>query len=512
MAILIRNTRFSNPAERRRQRGSALLSVVLFSSVFLVVAVTTASFVLHQSRLASRSFAYQQALQVSEAGAEVALVELNKPSDRFTTGWTDASDAMGSYKYKTTQITDHSNATVGTAYIKVRSFDGAAPQIDSEGEVASRSEPKQVRAIRVCTKGTGSSGGSPGGSGGTDTGAAMFGPWALYVTNALTFNSNDVIDGYNSSLGAYGCLLTDGTYNKLKPTTVAVRGNTTFNSRVNIYGAFQCGGALTFNTNCNITGDVVACGNVSFNSNDYVGGSLTYPTTCTLTNGSRATIVGGVIRTSNSTRPTLPPAFPDSIMTAAQASNDNDSVRYISGGNTTYPFRNGVIDFTANSNGTIEFPGDTELGHNATYYIRSITLNSNVHLKCPSGRVKLFMPSGAGIIVNSNCSINDVAGARIPADFWCFTKGNITVNSNTNIYAAFYSSYANTFMTMNSNNQFYGVIVCNALTFNSNAQLHMDKAVLNYVPPIPGGGGGEGGGETSSGAIPVAWAEMKRTR
>jgi Tfp pilus assembly protein PilX len=219
-----RNTR-SAPSPRRteRERGSALITVLVLAAAIAVIAGHLFVRGLQEQRLATRSYYLSVALNLAEAGIEEAMWAANNGWIDATRGWADAGDGTTA---KVRSTTSGLALAQGAGEIRVRIDNPTSntPSVTALGLVRLPNQSPVVKQLRVAlTRRT---------------------TWAnaIVAKGSVTFNGNRVsIDAYDSAVGAW-----HATTNRLDQATVATNSATNAGLSVNnadIYGSVATGGA-----------------------------------------------------------------------------------------------------------------------------------------------------------------------------------------------------------------------------------------------------------------------------
>lgn len=163
------------------RRGSALVNVLIFSSIMLLIAGASVTSVTNQTRSTGRSLSYKQSIALAEAGAEVALAQLNVEGNTWS-GWT----SQGSSRVLANQtLTDAGGKAVGTYSVTVIDADSANPLIDSVGSAQIGSNGPVQRKIRIPLLG--------------NTTPSPFGEYGIYSSGDIDFGNNNFIHGISAA-------------------------------------------------------------------------------------------------------------------------------------------------------------------------------------------------------------------------------------------------------------------------------------------------------------------------
>ncbi len=218
-----RNTR-SAPSPRRieRQRGSALITVLLLAAVVAVIASHLFVRGLQEQRLATRSYYQSVALNLAEAGIEEAMWALNNGWVDGTRGWADAGDGTGAMVRSVTSGLSLSQGS-GEIHLRIDSPATNTPVIVALGRVLLPGQSPVIKQLRVA--------------------AQRRTTWAnaIVAKGTVTFNGSRVgIDAYDSSVGPW-----NATTNRLDRATVATNHTSNGGLSINnadVFGAVATGG------------------------------------------------------------------------------------------------------------------------------------------------------------------------------------------------------------------------------------------------------------------------------
>jgi hypothetical protein len=218
-----RNTRSApNPRRTERQRGSALIAVLVISAAVATIAAHLFVRGLQEQRLATRSFYQSVALNLAEAGLEEAMWAINNSWVDTTRGWALASDGSGA-RTRTTLNLSLSQGT-GEIYVRIDAPGSNSPSITALGLVRLPRQGTIIKQLRVPL--------------------TRRAPWSNAVVSkgSITFNGNNVtVDAYDSSVGPW-----NATTNRLDRANVATNTANNAGLSVNnadIYGSVATGGS-----------------------------------------------------------------------------------------------------------------------------------------------------------------------------------------------------------------------------------------------------------------------------
>lgn len=396
-------------------RGSALLIAVILSGVILLIAASSASLITLQNRNAGRSTSYQMALSTAEAGAEVAMNELNKTSNQWA-GWSGNHTA---YSKTLEPLVDNLGREIGRYSVTVTNAGTATPSIDSVGIVPVGGSFNQVRRIRIQTSGV------PGTT-------SPFGAWGLFSVGGIEVNSNVLMDSYSSDKGAYHTLLNRTSTAKVGASGKLPNSNTSVNlaSNINLLGSVQAAFGITQSSNISILG-------------------LLLPNSV----------------------PTAPPTYPETEHAAAITSNNNAKAQILDKGKLVKTGISG--DVILDSQKTLVLPAGTYFLNSLT-----LKSNVNLVTQ-GAVKVFLEKGSSTqnALLLESNVTVNaNIAPGKTYADpknLQFFIKsGLVDAKSNVDIYAGIYAP--NSITTLESNVKYYGALVGQHLYLKSNVDIHAD--------------------------------------
>lgn len=246
-----------------KRRGSALIMVMVCMGLMFVIAISSYYSVLQQSRYATRSLHYQQALALAEAGVEIALAELNNNENARWVGWSGS----GSNKTLKQSLTSRTGEKIGEFDVTVTNPTESSYIINSKGIVDSITGPQLVRNVKVRAIAT-----VDGGSVDPEIPSlSWFGQYGLYTRESFTNNANNTWDhfnAYNSAEGPYN--KNDSKYDS--KLAVGVAGNAQFHQSAKINGSLTVAGNITGDYN-NIKKDITK----TIKGGVFPGESITVP-------------------------------------------------------------------------------------------------------------------------------------------------------------------------------------------------------------------------------------------
>lgn len=171
------NTHTTRLDARSRERGSALLTAIIFTFAVAVMALSYLGLATSEYKSALRSYLWTSSLNMAESGVEYAVNQM----------MTDSAPNQSTWTYTDANVyTDGGNT--GGYRVVVLNATSSTPTIYSEGIVTGHPSGDIVKQVMVNM----SSGFQPFAQG-------------FAAKNGITFSGNNVVlDSYNSDYGAYG--------------------------------------------------------------------------------------------------------------------------------------------------------------------------------------------------------------------------------------------------------------------------------------------------------------------
>ncbi len=227
-----RMDRFLSMRGRRKGRkGSVLVVALLFATVLSILGVAYLGLIASEAKITPRSFSSANALNVAEAGAEIALWELKYSGADFTSneGWSGTTS-----KTKTSSIQVADGTAIGEYSVTVTDI-STTPKIEATGYAPDSTQPEGARKVRVVVR--------------KDTSPFDY---ALFSGGSLTMSGNGKANSYDSTVTT-------------SPTTFNSNGNIGSNSSISLSGNSGVYGNATPGPESSVT----------IGSNAYVTGSTT---------------------------------------------------------------------------------------------------------------------------------------------------------------------------------------------------------------------------------------------
>jgi len=229
---------------RADRKGFVLASVVALSVVFIIIVIPMIGWSVNELFLTAHSFMSLRALNIADAGADLAVWDIVHNNAQFT-GWSGTNP-------KTTTIysfTDSNGAAVGDIVVSALNTASNQYLVTSTGYVPSIADTKAKKIVKV---------------------KAFPRPLfnnAIFGYSSVALSGNVVVDSYNSNSGPYS-IATAGTNGD-----VGTNGNLTLVDNVMVKGDLFLGSGGT------VSGNIPAhyTGETSYFGNDVEQTSVTLP-------------------------------------------------------------------------------------------------------------------------------------------------------------------------------------------------------------------------------------------
>lgn len=413
--------------DRKRVRGSAVITVLVLAAVTAVIASGFLFRSAQEAKLATRSFFQSAALNLAEAGIEEGLHAANSGALTTANGWTLISGSTTKY-YKT--ITSGFNFTqaAGSIYVRVDNTDPFAPIIVAAGRITITNQPSILKQLRVV--------------------GAKRRLWAngIVAKNTLTFSGNADIDSYDSNVGVYNSATNRSDLATVATTSTAI-DPVVVGSSATIYGYVSTGGGdPVVGTGGRIYGVTTPSGtnvDTSRIRHDFVANlpDVTAPT------GS-ATSVGAV-----SHNLTLP--------------RGGDSP----GANGRYLYTASSIEMT--SNDTVKITGPVDLIVTGNISITGTaglviggtgSTNPSLNIYCP-GSIEL---GGTAALNATNKPATLTVWGTAPSG----TSQTVTISGNSDFLGTLYAP--NAAINLTGSGATYGALIGNTVTVAGSGDFHYD--------------------------------------
>ncbi|MCK4647015.1 MAG: hypothetical protein KAU46_12245 [Candidatus Aminicenantes bacterium] len=332
----------------------------------------------------------------------------------------DISSWSGSSSLRTKNISSFQASggdIIGDIQISVEDSLGDNPVVEATGSVSYFGSLTVTRTVRVGLE------------------REFYQPWdhGTFGGSSIIMDSNVVMDSYDSTLGEYGVDGNVGSEGNLGT-------NATGYDSISLNGSTQINGSAY----CGPEGD---------------------PSTAIQTHGS-SSITGGQQASSKQKRmPSVPP--PEGLPSGGDY--------FLGGSDTDTISQSGEYsNFYLDSNATVTITGDVTF-----YIIGDFFMGSNSTFVIESGSSVTIYLDGS-FFMDSNTNLNN--SSKDPTKLLIFGTDNFigtqTINSNAEFYGAIYAPNAD--ITIDSNCHFYGSVSANRIEYNSNVQIHYDKALTQF--------------------------------
>jgi len=491
------NLTTSKLAMEHRKRGSAFLAVVIFGIILTLCAVFAFRSTIYQRTMAERSQDYMAALAVAEAGAELAMAELNKPSSSTPapfSSWAGTAD-----KTRTELIRDNNNNVIGETAVQVSAVASGLPKVVATGYIPDKANARLSRTVQLSAK--------------AETVPAPFGQYGMFSYQNISINGGTTIESYDSSKwdGYWPASLGNNA-------GVAAMGDISFNGNGYVHGNLQAGKNLNINGHLSVTGSKVsqtkptappAMPRPDF-STEKPSSDNNNKIDLRDKNGNRITVAGqGSVTTNGSYDITFP--APGTYVINQLDLNGSGAIKVTGTGDVTIYIKNNL-----NANGGIGV--NVTNGANVRIIANDINFNgkqgfnftgkSNVDFVCKSinfnGSTQLGMPDNKAAIkffIDNNLNFNGATTQNygiyaLPSNLQLFVGQNVNYNGSMNFVGCIYAPNAN--VNINGGSTFRGALVAGNIGFNGASQIYLDDTVTQ-----PTGG---------SGAYVTSWLEKAPVR
>lgn len=380
------------------RKGSVLISALLITSISLLLLIPYMLGVMADFKLTSVVNNSIVALDLAEAGAERALWEIayNSKIADFTVPVTSLQSSTGENlgEYDATVDFPDSNNAI----------------IKSNGYVPNKASFKTKKTVIV-----------------TYSISRAFGQ-AVAGLDGITMSGQAFTDSYDSSLGLYGALLSDGELN------------------ISENGDIASNGAITLGSNTYINGDANPGDGYPFSGTPPVSGSY------------------GTLQVPLTVDPIV---LPDNISTV----NDNGNITITDGEETTSYTDGPAISLTNDE--VLNLPA-------GTYYFTSITMSgqSSINVTGPS---IVYIDGDGGGVIDVNITGQGIFNNGTPGDLIIYYTGSsIMLAGQASFSGAIYAPSAT--ITMSGQSDIYGSIVCGSAVNSGQASIHYDEALADVQP------------------------------
>ncbi len=402
------------------QRGSVLLIASLCVVVLTLAVGTYLEAVRSDYRATTEQLAWNQALDLAEAGVDIAI---SHAQAQDWAGWTqdNGNDRITPSPNPLT-LRHSNNKVIGTVAISCQGFinNVANPVIQATGAVTVQPGGNVVRrTVRlILRKGSGGSG-------------------VLNAKHDITFNGDNVmLDSYNSQLGSYA--------SQVPPGGTHAKANATVNTLASDSHAFMDGNSDVWGNANTAPGGVVTIG-----PNGFVSGTITH-----ILDGSLADV-------------TVPAGFP-----AAQSlSSFEVGGNYVLTGsnNPNAPTYIHLSSLSLSGNNTLTISGYVRVLIDGSY---SISGNGGTILSTNSA-AEVYVGGSASI--SGNGIVNNTGNPHNLSLFGLNTSTSFSVSGNGQWSGIIYAPHAA--LAFSGNEIGYGSLGADTITFSGNTQLHYDETL-----------------------------------
>lgn len=457
-----------------RERGSALLIAVVLTAIMAVAALFAYQSTTFQNRTAERSIDYFQALNIAEAGAELAMVELNRPATSNPAAWIGWSGTTE--KSITSAIKDDNDKTVGETKVTVSDLSSNKPVITATGFIPNVKDATVKRTVQIVGK--------------NDTIPSPFGGFGIFGFSSVSFSGNANVNSYNAATGA----------ENTGHANIGSLGNITFTGgQTQIYGNVEALG--TISNKGTVTGQKNA-GRRPTTPPEIPFPNFTIPSYSKDNNSKISGITppaaGAVLNVPANGTATL--QAPGTYYLSSVSLGNNGKIKIAGEGEvsiiatSSFNMNGSPLEIDAKAKVTIQSQnvdvGDLKLGNNAalTVIAKSASLSRNMDLG--NGSLKYYIEGG--LTVNGSSGINSNGK---PSQLQIFAKGtNITFNGSSTFAGGIYAPNAD--LTLNGSPKMWkGALIANNITIHGTSQFVIEEGITS-----PQGG---------DGVYANAWVEVK---
>lgn len=479
------------------RRGSALLAVVIFGIILTVCAVFAYRSTIFQRLMAERSQDYMAALAVAEAGAELAMAELNKPTSATPApfgSWTGTGD-----KTYSEAVRDKSNNRIGETVVKVSALESGLPKIIATGYVPNKNQARVMRTVQLSAK--------------ADTVPAPFGQYGIFSYKNISINGGGTFQSYNSS--EWGGYWPASLGHK---AGVAAVNDITMNGGGYVHGNVQAGGNLVINGNLDVTGEKIsktkptappAIPKPSF-STEIPATDNNANIDLRDTNGVRERVHRGSSVTTNGNYDLTFPA-PGNYVINQMDLNGSGAIKITGTGDVNIFVKNNInangVSGISVSDGAnvrlmadhLNFNGSQAFNFNGKskvdFVVNGVTFNGTSQLKIPGNQ------SAVRFYIDKNLNFNGAATHNndiyaLPSNLQLFVGKSLNFNGSMNFVGCIYAPNAN--LNFNGACVYRGALVAGNIGFNGATNFYLDETVTK-----PTGG---------SGAYVTSWLEKSPLR
>lgn len=418
----------------RGNKGFALTTTLLATSVLLILAIPYISRVGGEYRLMTKMHDSTVALNVAEAGIERAIWEIAHNSSTFN-GWahTGTSSTPQTWTINNSQFKDSSNNIVGYYDSSVSLPAGSKTYtVAVTAYVPNKTKIEGQKKVTVTYYSQGLFNFS------NAIAANGLDPSGNPITGSIKMDGNKVyVDSYDSRVGPYN----DPTQVDTKLSNIVTNGD------------IQLSAAIAH-----------------INGNAYYGGKI---------NGGAKKSITGIV---DKLQAPMVLDFPQEDLNMAKTVNNNSSIQLVDRGSNDedYAPLDGNNNLSVQNNAVIKLPG-------GTYYFKSISMSSGTNTIQVGGKVTVYTD---GMITTSGvANVNTVAvpGESYPLPvnliiYSSYSSGGIDIDLR-DVYYFYGAIYAPSSVVGLSGNIdqgcFNGAIVCKTIRLLDDASIHYDIALGN---------------------------------
>ena len=420
-------------------RGSVLLGTLIVATLVAILCGSYVYLISTELRASYRTFQYNAATNIAEAGVEEAMWALANSDIKAASGWTlSGADAYRVFNGSTSRL-ELGGSFTGELRVRVDGYAGSAPVITAEGRIHHPRMSSFAKQVRVKT---------------TVGGSIHKG---FMVRDGIVINNKPRIDSYNSALGPYNSTTNRGD----KGMLVALNGSINLNDS-QIWGKVGVGASSITAVNSPMNGGWLR--------NSSTIGTPTFDTTAVTTG----------IQMTWPARPTAPVQSTTGGSTLTVAANATTQLGTTGATTPAYYY------YSANG-GTLNMSGTTSLhikGPTVLVIQRGLQMSQNAKITFDadsSASLQIFVSENVN--VSGANVLNDQPQASRLTIYGAGSDGqNIALSGTTKFTGVFYGPTWN--VNVNSAVEWNGGVLAAYANLSSSLAFHFDEALA------AGGSGG----------------------
>lgn len=420
-------------------RGSVLLGSLIVATLVAILCGSYVYLISTELRASYRTFQYNAATNIAEAGVEEAMWALANSNIKAASGWTlSGADAYRVFNGSTSRL-ELGGAFTGELRVRVDGYAGSAPVITAEGRIHHPRMVSFAKQVRVKTS----------------VGRSIH--KGFMVRDGIVINNKPRIDSYNSALGPYNATTNRGD----KGMLVSLNGSINLNDS-QIWGKVGVGSSSVSAVNSPMNGGWLR--------NSSTAGTPTFDT---------AAVVTGV-QMSWPARPIAP----------VQSTTGGGNLTYVADATTplgTTGSSSPTYYYYTGNGGTLSVSGATTFhvkGPTVLVIQRGIQMSGLAKITFdsdPSATLSIYV--GENVNISGGNILNDQPQASRLTIYGAGSDGqNIALSGTTKFTGVFYGPTWN--VNVNSAVEWNGGVLAAYANLSSSLAFHFDEALA------AGGSGG----------------------